>query len=146
MRKYIGKYRVLIERDIITGEPMEFTYIVGTKAYKNMKAYRFDENTIVLHVPTTHTNSIINRVSNELKIKIKKSTEYSGEIDIYIDESDLYKANSIFKFKTSGANFKPESVKNNPRYKEIKQEKRDNMTEDELNILRNRFKSNISIG
>ena len=141
MRKYIGKYRVLIERDLDTGEPIEFTYINGTGGRKHTKVYRYDNDTLVIYVPTRWVNNIVERVSE--CITVEKTVEYDGEVDIYIKEVDLHRLDHIFKFKTLGANISPESIKNHPRYKEIKKEKRDNMSEEELNILRDRFKNNI---
>jgi len=141
MRKYIGKYRVLIERDLDTGEPMEFTYINGTGGRKHTRVYRYDDDTLIIHVPTVQIDGIINRVSEY--VIVEKTVRYSTEVDIYIKEGDLGSLDHIFKFKTLGSNIIPESIKNHPRYKEMKKEKRDNMSEEELNILRDRFKSNM---
>lgn len=139
MNKYIGKYRVYIERDKY-GEPMEFTYLVSTK-YTKDTIYRYSNNVLKLnHVG--NLKNIIN-IFNENKIEILDYLLCDKEGYLLFKESDLDIISHIINIKTYGARIKPESIRNHPNYKEIREEKRKNMSEEQRTILADRLKRNI---
>ena len=139
MRKYIGKYRVLAERDdfgeITDGE---FTYLIGTGNYSDCKIYRHSDNVLKLLV-IGQTSAI---VSNMLKKFKESKIEVVGLVDckyegfIMFNEKDLAKVAGIINARTSGASTKPESLRNHPNYKEIKQEKYNSLSEEQKEKLR----------
>lgn len=146
MKKYIGKYRVDIERDIY-GEPIEDgnLYLRCVSRNKNGMVYRFDENTLVVYVPSSvsKANNMIEEMK-ELGVDIVFKREYYGEADIHIKEEDLDKVANIIGLTSNGAKTLPTSIKNHPRKDEIRQEKKDNMTEEEkerMKSLGDRLKS-----
>jgi len=133
MIEYLGRYRVLCERDI-DGEVTEkdFTYLVGTGSHKNSKIYRYDDNVLKLYVESK--SSPTNRMAKAFEdngIDIISLVDYDFEVDILFNESDIEKVCDIITCKTSGAKIQPDSIKNHTRYKEIKQERWDALSEEE---------------
>ena len=133
MIKYLGKYRVLCERDL-DGEltDKDFTYLVGTGTHKNSKIYRHNDNILKLYVEgkSSPTNRMI-KAFEEYGVEILDIVEYDFEVDILFNEFDIEKVCEIITCKTSGAKIQPDSIKNHPRYKEIKQERWDALSEEE---------------
>lgn len=137
MKKYIGKYRVDIERDSITGEPVENGEMYLRCKGGVEKVYRYDDNTLVVYISSSieKANNIVKKMS-EIGVNIVFRRDYHKEADIHIKECDLDKVSEIIGIITSGAKIHPISIKNHPRRDEIRQEKRDNMSEDEKEQLR----------
>ena len=133
MIKYLGKYRVLCERDL-DGEvtDKDFTYLVGTGTHKNSKIYRYSNNILKLYVEgkSSPTNRMI-KAFEECGVEILDIVEYDFEVDILFNEFDIDKVCEIITCKTSGAKIQPDSIKNHPRYKEIKQQRWDALSEEE---------------
>lgn len=134
MRKYKGTYRVLCERDIYgdpTGE--DFTYLVGTGNYSDCQISRYDENILsllVVGMDSTKLNNMIKKFKMK-NIEIIELLDGDCEGFIRFNEKHIDKVCDFIKCKTSGANTPPESLKNHPRGKEIKQEKFDALPEEE---------------
>lgn len=132
MDKYIGKYRVEIERDIDTGDPIPNgqTYLRCVKRNADGKVYRYNEHTLVCYM--CGTGKINNTIEKMDEMKLKYSVEwYSGEADIYFEEDDLDKLVELFGLTSFGADIVPTSIKNHPRKDEIRQERLDGMSEEE---------------
>lgn len=137
MKKYIGKYRVDIERDCVTGEPIENGEMYIRCKGGVEKVYRYDENTLVIYVSssTDKANNIIKKM-NEIGVEAVFKRYYYKEADIHIKECDLDKVSEIIGIITNGAKIHPTSIKNHPKRDEIRQEKRDSMSEDEKEKMR----------
>lgn len=134
MKKYVGKYRVDVERCSITGDEIENSnyYLRCIGRNKGGKVYRYDENTLVVYVASSvgKGKNMIEDMK-ELGVEVIKTLEYADEIDIYINESDLDKVADIIGITENGAKIAPNSIKNHPRRDEIRQEKKDNWTDEE---------------
>ena len=145
MDKYIGKYRVDIERDI-GGDPVKegFTYLRCLKRNKGGKVYRINSSTLNCYVVSsiTKANSIYRDmceavINNYDEGTVLKSMDrvnikrYSGEADIVFKEDDLDLFAEFIGLSISGANISPTSIKNHPRKDEIRAEKLENMTDEE---------------
>ena len=133
MIKYLGKYRVLCERDI-DGEVVEkdFTYLTGTGSHKNSKIYRYDNNVLKLYVEAkSNPTNRMTKLFQDNGVGIISLVDYDFEVDILFNESDIDTVCSLINCKTSGSKIVPESIKNHPRYKEIKQERWDALSEEE---------------
>ena len=134
MRKYIGKYRVLCERDY-NGEPTgeDFTYLVGTGGYVNSKVYRYDDNKLSLLVVGRSNGLIYNTIAKmkELEVEILDFVSADKESIFIFHESDLPKVAEIISIKTSGASIQPTSLTNHPRRKQIRQEKQDSLSDEQ---------------
>lgn len=131
MRKYIGTYRVYNERDL-NGEvtDLDFTYIKGTGAtYKNTTISRFDDD----NLKVIHHGKISTILNNFEKYGIEciDIVDCEGECAIVFNEKHLSDINKFMNIASSGSKTPPESIKNHPRYKEIKQERFDALSEDE---------------
>jgi len=132
MEKYIGKYRTLAERNL-NGDPLEngFTYLRCIKRNRGGKVYRFNDDTLVVYVlGTGKSNNIIKDIKN-VGVEILKVIEYDGEKDIHFKESDLDKIKDIIGLTSNGAKINPSSIRNHPRYKEIKKERFDALSDEE---------------
>lgn len=131
MRKYIGEYRVLCERDIY-GEPLTdaFTYLVGVnQSYSNSMIYRYNEDKLkIIHFGKLH--SILSNFK-KLGIEPLEILDCTGECSVVFYEKDLGLVDKFMKIKTIGKNTKPESLKNHPNHEQIKNEKFNNLSEEE---------------
>lgn len=146
MKKYIGKYRVDIERDT-DGEPVENgeLYLRCVGRNRGGTVYRWDDETLVVYVPSSvgKANNMIEDM-NESGVEILFKREYYGEADIHIRESDLDKVAETIGLTSFGAYIQPTSIRNHPKRDEIRQEKRDNMSDEEkekMRLLGERLKS-----
>ena len=139
MRKYIGKYRVLLERDDsgeLTGE--DFTYLVGTGNYSDCKIYRYSDSVLKLLVMGKTTAIVSNMLARfkQLNVEVVGLVDCKYEGFIMFNEKDLDKVAEIIIAKTSGASIKPESIKNHPNYKEIKKDKYDSLSDEQKEKLK----------
>lgn len=138
MRKYVGRFRVLCERDI-NGDPVDndFTYLVGTRNYRDVKIYRYDEDKLKVYIPMGRISKLLDKM-RALGVEILDSEYYDGEVDLIVLERDLPVLASIFEIKTTGANIKPESVKNHPRRDELRQARLAALSDEEREKLKDR--------
>lgn len=139
MNKYIGKYRVDIERCPITGDVVEETdtYLRCVARNKGGKVYRWDENILVCYVESSVSKA--KNMVEEIKergLEVIKLVEYADEADIHFYEKDLDKIADIICITTNGAKINPRSIKNHPRKEEIRQEKYDSLSDEEKEQLR----------
>lgn len=112
MNKYIGKYRVLCERDLETNKPInngENTYI---KCKKNAQVYRYNDEVLVLYVPSRPTALYYEKCLNNACFRYDYS-DYEGQFYFY--EENIDKVMEVCKPFVSGKNIKP---KNKRSYKE----------------------------
>lgn len=142
MDKYIGKYRVDIERDLISGDPLEdgFTYLrcVGSVGKNGGSVYRYNEDTLVAYIPSkqdSETNTLM-KAKNVCEkfddVGVSYETEeYDNAMDIYFSESDLDKVWEFLSLTKNGAGIAPKSIKNHIRKDEIRQERLENMSDEE---------------
>lgn len=134
MRKYFGKYRVLVERDI-NGEvtDLDFTYLVGTKNNNLCKIYRYNENILSLLIIGDSAGKFKNFVKkfHDLKIPIVETVEGDMEGFIRFSETHLDTICGLIDCKTNGADIVPESIKNHPNYKEIKKARFESLSDEE---------------
>jgi len=141
MKKYVGQYRVDIERDIITGDHLinGQTFLRVPKAMKENggKIYRYNENILVAYVPNKTTGARLYAKSIE-KVHLYKIVEYDDGMDLYFKEEYIREMAKIMMVSTNGSNIPPESIKNHPRRKEIREQRKANMSEEQLEIMRNR--------
>lgn len=134
MEKYVNKYRVQVERDI-HGEPMEFTYLQCIGKNKGGEVRRYSDDILVAIVIGKSIGKANNMFSNISKVigndKNLKRVDYEFESDIYFSESNLDKLAEVLCVKTTGASIPARSLKNHPRYKEIKQERFEALTNEQ---------------
>jgi len=142
MNNYVGKYRVVCERDY-DGNVMDrdMTYLSGTRGYPNARITRISEDTLNLYVTASSivdkgskTCSSMLRSFKKLGIEVLNVTEYSYEADIVFYEKDLNLVDEIISIKTSGKHFSPWSIKNHPNYKQIKADRWNALSDDEKQI------------
>lgn len=132
MDSYIGKYRVLIERDN-NGDVIDkgFTYLRCIYPFKGAIVYRFNKDTLVFYSPygTSKTKNLLKKLDD---MSIQYEVDYmTGESTIRFAESDLDKIHKLLGVAENGAKIPPKSIKNHPRQKEIKAEKDANLTDEE---------------
>lgn len=104
MNKYIGRYRILVERDIRTNKPLESTYI---RCKKGGQIYRYNNDILVYYVPRKLVENIIKQKLNELHIDLVDYYTTSEETIIKFYEKDLDKLADIFEVSTQGKDIKP---------------------------------------
>lgn len=104
---YIGKYRVLCEKDLQTGKSInngENTYI---SCYRNIQIHRVDDKILCLTAPFR-----IQRVFVQEKLKgVNLVGFYYTDMEtlIWFYEKDLEKILRIFPAKTKGKDIKPKN-------------------------------------
>ncbi|EQB4340322.1 hypothetical protein [Clostridium botulinum] len=107
MKKYIGKYRVLCERDIETNKVInngENTYI---KCYRGIQIYRSTEEILMLYAPFVMQR---NKTMDKLKgIEIIDYFNTSLETQIKFYEKDLENVLKIFPPVIKGKDIKPKN-------------------------------------
>lgn len=139
MNKYVGKYRVDIERCTDTGDVIEDaeTYLRCVSRNKGGKVYRWDENVLVCYVESSisKAKNMVKQIE-ERNVEVIKLVEYADEADIHFYEKDLDSIADIICITTSGAKINPRSIKNHPRKEEIRQERFDSLSEEEKEQLR----------
>lgn len=105
--KYIGKYRILAERDLQTGKPInngENTYI---SCYRNIQIHRVGNKILCLVAPFK-----VQRVFIQEKLKdINLVDFYRTDMEtlIWFYEEDLEKILEVFPAKTKGKDIKPKN-------------------------------------
>ena len=141
MNKYVGKYRVDIERCPKTGDVIEEadTFLRCLGRNKGGKVYRYDEEILVCYVASSlsKAKNMVKDINN-LGVEIVKLVEYNNEGDIYFYEKDLDKIVDVICITTNGAKIHPRSIKNHPRRDEIRQEKLDKLSDEEKLIRKQR--------
>jgi hypothetical protein len=105
MDKYIGQYRVLIEKDL-DGKPMEGTYI---KCAGSTQIYRYDKNTLVVYATRQKGKLFVEQIGMD---KIKDYVELSRECQIFFDEMYIDEVAKVVKASTRGKNVKPKNKRN----------------------------------
>ena len=140
MRSYIGKYRIGMERDYYTDDPIigSMTWIrVGSVMRKRGgKVYRYNPDTLVAYIPSVQKSNNILKSMKDQSIEVLYIEEYSDGKDIHFKESDIPRLESILGLSTYGASISPESIKNHKFKDEIREEKRENRTEEEKERFR----------
>lgn len=142
MDRYIGKYRVDIERDMDTGDPLKngATYLrcVGATGKNGGKVYRYNNNTLVAYIPNkqdTHVRSTVRAENVCEKFDEKgifyKTVQYDNAMDIYFDEVYLDEVWEYLSITKYGAIIPPASIKNHTRRDEIRQERYDLLSKEE---------------
>lgn len=113
MNKYIGKYRVLCERDLRDNKPInngENTYII---CKKKATIWRYNDEVLVLYVPSRATANYYKNCLENVCCKYEYG-DYEGQIYFY--EKDIDRVAEVCKPYISGKNIKP---KNKRSYKKI---------------------------
>lgn len=139
MRNYIGKYRVLVERDD-DGDvtDLENTYLVST-VNNNYQVSRHGGSTLTLLIQGGIRNNIVEPILEKFRLSgvpVIEVVDCVIEGFIRFDEKYLDTVDGFLVFKRSGAKMKPESIKNHPRHKEMKEDKRLLRTPAEIERLR----------
>jgi len=108
MDRYIGTYRVDIERDIY-GNPLEITYIRGSGNYRLCKIYRFNATALRLYC----TNGI------DMAVKLDQAgvmnfgiIHCSREAVFQFAEKDIDSVAAVIKARKKGKGIKPKSKRN----------------------------------
>lgn len=108
MDKYVGQYRVDIERDIY-GKPMEFTYIRGSGNYKECKIYRYNGDKLRLYATNGRNVDIsLTEAGINATVVLKASREWVFEFG----ESDIETVAKLIKARAKGCAIKPQSKRN----------------------------------
>ncbi|BDR74171.1 hypothetical protein K144316041_p20100 (plasmid) [Clostridium tetani] len=110
MEKSVGKYRVKCERDI-NNKPINDGKNTYIKCKSNCQIYRFDDEVLVLYVPS------IRRGKNYLKLLKSVCFKYESgdkEVLLYFYEKDIEEILKIVQPFIQGRNIKP---KNKRSYK-----------------------------
>lgn len=101
MNKYVGTYRILIEKDIRTGENLESTYI---KCKHGGQIYRYNNDILVAYIPS---RKIGLKIVEELSDKIVNYDYGDKEYRIYFKEEYIDIFAEIVKASTQGKDIKP---------------------------------------
>lgn len=95
MDRYVGTYRVEIERDI-HGKPQDATYI---PCQYGSTLYRYNDNTIALNLVTSSSRNI---VIPKIKKYVKLFTDGDGESTWLFDEKYMDEVCEVVKPKIHG--------------------------------------------
>lgn len=140
MRKYINKYRMDMERDYYTDDPIlegdTWIRVDSIMRKRGGKVYRYDENVLVAYIPSSQKGNNILKFMAKNSIEVVRTMDYSDGWDIHFLESDLENMESILGLSTFGASIVPESIKNHKYKDQIRQEKRENRSEEEKERFR----------
>jgi len=132
MRKYIGKYRVLIERGS-EGNTLEFTYLTGKRIYPVCNIYRYNDEELTLTImgkSAQVVNTIIKSLVEE-GVQFTKMVDCGSECVLRFKEVDLFLVDKAVGIKTMGAKIVPESIKNHHSRKQIKLDKYNSLSDEE---------------
>lgn len=150
MIRYLGKYRICCEWDRRNLEPIkEDTYI---PCLKGGQIYRVNSEILAYYkAKRGNSKQFIKKLSG-IGIKWTEDHSTDGDILIYFKENDLDLLAKEVGASQNGINIKPWSVKNLRKFKWFKDNKQyyiDNeyyseMSEEDKEILRERFKNNIN--
>lgn len=152
MDKYIGKFRICCEFDRRNLEPIkEDTYITCAK---NGQIYRVSENLLAYYKPKRGNSEHFTTKLKEMKVKNVENRSSEGDILIYFNEKSLDIVANEVGASTTGAEIKPSSKKNlrkldwfkKNRDQYIKLGYYKELSEEEKEILRQRFANNINKG
>lgn len=150
MNKYIGTYRVSCEFDRRNLEPLkDETFIVCSKSGQ---IYRADSNLLAYYRPTRGNSEQFSKKLIDKGVKSVNNCSTDEDMLIYFSEESLELVVDEVGVITTGADIKPWSVKNLRKLKWFKDNKQwyvDNgfykeLSEEEKEILRERFKNNIT--
>lgn len=108
MDNYIGQYRIMIERDLRTNEPLESTYI---KCNKGGQIYRYNKDILVYSVPRKLSRNNVKEKLNSIDKNIEFIDWYntSEETIIKFYEKDLSMLEDIFQPSIKGKDIKPKN-------------------------------------
>ena len=108
MEKYRGKYRVVCEFNRKDLKPIvEDNYIFCSSGGQ---IYRYNSDTLIYHRENGQISQKLIDKLNQAKVIYENKTV--SETLIYFSENDLHKVVEIFRIRTSGASYKPSSVRN----------------------------------
>lgn len=150
MNCYLGKYRICCEWDRRNLEPIkDNTYI---QCAKDGQVYRVSNDVLAYYKPRKGNSEQFCEKLRSLGVEgvINKSTD--GDVLIYFSEESLEIMANEVGASTSGVDIKPWSVKNLRKLKWFK-DKKDfyiengyykELTEEEKEVLRERFNKNIN--
>lgn len=150
MDKYIGTYRVCCEWDQSTLEPIkDNTYI---QCSKGGEIYRVTDNLLAYYRPRRGNSEQFAMKLIGLGVEFVSNRSTDGDVLIYFSEDSLPIVAKEVGASQNGATIKPWSVKNLRKlqwFKDNKQKYIDlglysEMSEEEKEILRERFKNNIN--
>lgn len=150
MQKYIGIYRVCCEFDRKNLEPIkEDTYI---QCSKGGQIYRIDNELLAYYKPKRGNSEQFCKKLIDIGVKSVNNCSTDGDVLIQFSEESLGIIAEEVGASTNGADIKPWSVKNLRKlqwFKENKQYYIENnyyseMSEEEKEVLRERFKKNMS--
>ena len=149
MDKYVGRFRVVCEFDRATLKPInDDNYIVCANSGQ---VFRVGVDTLAYYRPTRgNAQQMCDKlISLGAKDIVNKSTD--GDILIHFKEESLEIIADVFRASTNGAGVNPTSVRNLRKQQWFKDNKQlyidkglyRELTEEEKEVLRNRFKSNL---
>lgn len=151
MDKYIGTYRVSCEFDRRNLEPIkDENFIVCSK---EGQIYRVGNELLAYYRPSRGNSEQFSKKLIDKGVKSVNNCSTDGDMLIYFSEKSLHLVIDEVGVITTGANIKPSSVKNLRKLKWFKENKQlyiDNgyykeLSEEEKEIFRERFKNNITI-
>lgn len=150
MNKYIGKYRVCLEWDRNTLEPIkDDTYI---QCSKDGQIYRVDKELLVYYRPRRGNSEQFSKKLIDLGVKRVKNCSTDSDILIQFAEENLDIVANEVGASTNGVDIKPWSIKNLRKqqwFKDNKQKYIDlglysELSEEEKAVLRERFNKNVN--
>lgn len=150
MLKYKGKYRLCCEFNRTNLEPIKED--IHIQCYKGGQIYRVYENKLAYYRSSRGNSETLAKNLIELGVNGVNNCSTDGDILIYFDEDSLEIVTEKVGVVTSGADISPWSLKNLRKmdwFKEKKDEYIKNgyykeLSEEEKEIYRQRFKNNIS--
>jgi hypothetical protein len=129
-----------MERDYYTDVPVPegetWIRIDGVMRNRGGKVYRYDENVLVAYMPSVQKGNNIIKYMETNSIAIISTIQYSDGVDIYFQESDLVNMESILGIIKSGSTIPPESIKNHKFKHKIREDRKNNRTDEENERLR----------
>lgn len=150
MNKYIGEYRVVCEFDQTNLEPIKDDLYITCSG--NGQIYRIDDNILAYYKPKRGNSEQFSKKLIELGVKRLNNCSSDGDVLIYFSEDSLEIVANEVGVITSGTDIKPTSVKNLRKNKWFKDNKQlyinkgliKELTEEEKQVYRDRFKNNIN--
>lgn len=151
MDKYIGTYRVSCEFDRRNLEPIkDETFIVCSK---DGQIYRVSKDLLAYYRPSRGNSEQFSKKLIDKGVESVNNCSTDGDMLIYFSEKSLHLVVDEVGAITTGANIKTWSVKNLRKLKWFKENKQwyvnngyyKELSEEEKEIFRERFKNNIMI-
>ena len=140
MRKYINKYRIDMERDYFTDNPIlggsTWIRVDSVMRKRGGKVYRYDEDILVAYIPSVQRGNNVLKHMAEIHVPLEDRMQYSDGWDIHFREMDLQKMETMLGLSTYGASIPPESIRNHKFKDQIRAEKKENRTDEEIEKFR----------